>query len=134
MLDVITIQNMKHNVCCSDFGISTTSKQYNQTVLKSTIACARHTGASDKKSIRWIFCLRARVNDASDYQWGVRLSTGKKFAASTMRSHAFQWHCIWVHFSFSLYQLKYATINLGYYAARCDRKFWIIAYPVKFHK
>jgi hypothetical protein len=43
--------------------------------------CVRKThweGASNKKSIRWIFCLRARVNDASDYQWGVRLSRGKK--------------------------------------------------------
>jgi hypothetical protein len=42
--------------------------------------CVRKThrkGASNKKSIRWIFCLRARVNDASDYQWGVRLSTEK---------------------------------------------------------
>jgi hypothetical protein len=28
-----------------------------------------------------MFCLRARVNDASDYQRGVRLSTEKKFAA-----------------------------------------------------
>jgi hypothetical protein len=28
-----------------------------------------------------MFCLRARVNDASDYQWGVRLSTEKKFAS-----------------------------------------------------
>jgi hypothetical protein len=28
-----------------------------------------------------MFCLRARVHDASDYQWGVRQSTGKKFAS-----------------------------------------------------
>jgi hypothetical protein len=34
--------------------------------------------ASNKKSIRWMFCLRARVNEASDYQWGVRLSTENK--------------------------------------------------------
>jgi hypothetical protein len=66
-----------HNVSCSDFDIST--KQY-----WFFTNCARKThweGASNKKSIRWIFCLRARVNDASDYQWGVRLSTEKKFAS-----------------------------------------------------
>jgi hypothetical protein len=56
-------------------------------ILKSPCNCVRKThweGASNKKSIRWIYCLRARVNDASDYQWGVRLSTEKKFAASPM--------------------------------------------------
>jgi hypothetical protein len=45
MSDVITTQDMKPQL---DFDIST--KQYN--ILKSPIACARHTGASNKKSIR----------------------------------------------------------------------------------
>jgi hypothetical protein len=55
------------------------TKQYNIKYFEIT-NCVRKThwkGASNKKSIRWICCLRARVNDASDYQWGVRLSTEK---------------------------------------------------------
>ena len=77
-----------HNVSCSDFGISTKQLiKYN--ILKSpmtqrTLRAQDTLGsASNKKSIRWMFCLRARVNDASDYQWGVRLSTEKNWAGAT---------------------------------------------------
>jgi hypothetical protein len=55
--------------------------------LRAQEAKTHWEGASNKKSIRWMFCLRARVNDASDYQWGVRLSTEKKFASSS----SYQW-------------------------------------------
>jgi hypothetical protein len=70
-------------------------------ILKSIpIARATHTGKrrSNKKSIRWMFCLRAWVNDASHYLWGVRLSTGKTFASlkvwAEYRKHEFFLHSI----------------------------------------
>jgi hypothetical protein len=55
------------------------NSQPNSTIFWNRQLRAQDTlrSASNKKSIRWMFCLRMRVNDASDYQWRVRLSTEK---------------------------------------------------------
>ena len=75
MLDVIATQDVKPQCVLLRFWHLNQAIQYFE--ITNCVRKTHWEGASNKKSIRWMFCLRARVNDASDYQWGVRLSTGK---------------------------------------------------------
>jgi hypothetical protein len=121
--------------------------QLNQSIQYFEITnCVRKTHwerASNKKSIRWIFCLRARVNDASDYQWGVRLSTEKKFAAPpfhfcappriaswggrgppastplTCSTQLFQLKCIWHEIYYFLKWKNSLSCSVTYFPVSC---------------
>jgi hypothetical protein len=81
MSDVITTQDMKPQCVLLRLW------HLNQPIFWNYHLRAQDTlgsASNIKKSIRWMFWLRVRVNDVSDYQWGVRLSNGKKILR---RSH-----------------------------------------------
>jgi hypothetical protein len=56
--------------------------------------------ASNKKTIRWMFCLRARVNDPFNYQWGVK---------NLLRRHVDFLFCACSYFSFNFFTVGLLT-------------------------